>query len=111
MAIDNPPFPVRRGDDRLLIIVVDEQDDLTGFKIRLTYGLSAGGVALVTKTEADLSVSGGTITYRMRPAETLALEALRTYWWQCKIKFPDNSGEFRDTVAEGSFFVEPSQGE
>lgn len=116
MAYENPPFAVRRGDDRLIEInVVDANGadvDLSaaGTKIRLTYGKGADGSALKTITEADLTVSGKTATYRMRPAESLALEAFRTYWIQCRVTFPDGSQDgFRETVTIGSFTVDPTQ--
>ena len=110
MAYDNPPFAVRRGDDRLIEIDVDGVDDLSGLTIRLTYGKGAGGPPLKTITEADLTVSGKTATYRMRPAESLSLEAFRTYWIQCRVTFPDGSQDgFRETVTTGSFTVDPTQ--
>lgn len=114
MAFVNPSFSVRRGDDRLVEIDVEEADgtdsDLSNAKIRLTYAKSAGGRALVTKTEADLTVSGNRITDRLTLADTMALEAFRTYWIQCRVTFPDGSQDgFRETVTTGSFTVDPTQ--
>ncbi|KNY21654.1 hypothetical protein [Methylobacterium sp. ARG-1] len=113
MAYDNPPFSVRRGDDRLIEIDVADADgaaiDPTGLKVRLTYGKGAGR-AIKTITEADLTVVGKKIVYRMRPAETEALEALATYWVQCRVTFPDGTTDgFRETVTTGSFSVEQTQ--
>jgi hypothetical protein len=116
VAYDNPPFTVRRGDDRLIEIDVVDADgadvDLsaTGTAIRLTYGKGAGGAAVKTITEADLTVLGKTATYRMRSAESQALEPYRTYWMQCRVTFPDGQDGFVETVTTGSFTVEQTQG-
>lgn len=116
MAFDNEPFPIRRGDDRLIEIDVEDEDgadvdlEAPGTLIRLTYGKGTGGPALKTITQADLKLSGKKATYRMRPPESLALEAYRTYWIQCRVTFPDGSPDgFRETVTTGSFTVEPTQ--
>lgn len=114
MAFVNEPFPIRRGDDRLIEIEVDGLDgqlaDLAGLPIRLTYGKGVGSRALKTLTQADLTVSGTLATYRMRPEETMSLEAFATYWIQCRVTFPDGTQNgFRETVSTGSFTVEPTQ--
>ncbi|MHC2108980.1 hypothetical protein [Methylobacterium sp. CM6246] len=114
MAFVNAPFSVRRGDDRLIEIDIDDADgvaiDPTGLKVRLTYGKSAGGRAIKTITESDLTVVGKKLVYRMKPAETEALEALATYWIQCRVTFPDGTTDgFRETVTTGSFVVEQTQ--
>jgi hypothetical protein len=115
VAFDNPPFEVRCGDDRLIEIDVFNRDgtevDLTavGAAIRLTYGKSAGGPALKTITEGDLTLSGNTATYRMRPTESSALEAFHTYWIRCRVTFPDGQDGFRETVSTGSFRTLPGE--
>ena len=113
MAFVNEPFAIRRGDDRQIEIEVVGLDgapvDPTGLKIRLTYG-KGGSRAIKTLTEGDLSFLGKLITYRMKPAETMSLDAFATYWIQCRITFPDGTTDgFRDTVTTGSFTVEQTQ--
>lgn len=110
MAFVNENFVVRRGDDRLVEIEIEDElggdVDLTGLKIELTYGKS-GGKALVTKTQADLKVAGKLATFRMRPADTRALEAYRVYWMRAKVTFLDGTTDgFRDTVMTASFSVD-----
>jgi hypothetical protein len=115
MAFVNAPFSVRRGDDRLIEVEIEDASgaaiDPTGLKVRLTYGKGTGGRATKTITESDLTASGKKLVYRMKAAETEALEALATYWIQCRVTFPDGTPDgFRETVSTGSFVVEQSQG-
>ena len=115
MAIENPPFSVRRGNDRLVEIEVENEDGSpvtwNGARIRLTYARSAGGTPIKTRTEADLSLKPGLASFRMPPAETLSLEAFRTYWIECVVTFPDGTADgFRESVTTGSFTVEETQG-
>lgn len=115
MAVENPPFTVRRGDDRLIWIDVVDDDgnpvDLSRVTaVVLTYGRDKAGPPAKTVTQDDLTLRGNRAIYRMKYTETSELVAQRTYWLQCRVTIPDGTPDgFRDTVATGSFVVQTSQ--
>lgn len=110
---------VRRGDARQIDILVDEVDGSPatpdGAQIRWSYGLTPSRLTAV-KTEADtasvslvdVTVNGAlrkAVRRTLSQAETIALKAYETYYFQCRLTFAG----MPETVEVGTFLVEPQQ--
>lgn len=116
-------FAPRRGDDCTLAIPVQNDDGtfatLRGAQARWTYGYAADGAPLSIKTNGsgleigNVEIDGVTVAaviVSLSAAETSALQAYRTYAFQCRVTFSNEEGGGSETVLTGSFVAEPSQG-
>lgn len=115
-------FAPRRGDDCTIAIPVQNEDGtfatLGGAQARWTYGYSADGAPLGIKTNGggleigSVEIDGArvaAIIVSLSAAETSALQAYRTYAFQCRVQFSSEEGGGLETVLTGSFIAEPSQ--
>jgi hypothetical protein len=115
MAIENPPFRIRRGDDRVLQIPVQNADgslaDVSQKLVRWTYGPRQNGEPYVVKdqTSPDMIRGVGFVQILFGRTETLSLKAGALLYCQLLVDFTAGPVAAHETVGTGSFTVDPSQ--